>query len=132
MFDPSYLQVLQNGLHAASLRQNVIANNLSNLDTPGFKASSVQFENILAQSLDQGANLPLLTNAPNQFGTPASDAVTPEITQNNTTSLRPDGNNVDIDQQMTDLAKNNLYNDSLTAQISAQLGILRMVISEKP
>lgn len=128
MFDPTYLKVLETGMDAASLRQSVIANNLANIDTPGFKASDVQFENLLAQSLQDGSSLPLATDNPRQIGTPDASDVQPQVVTDNSTSMRSDGNNVDMDQEMTEVAKNNIYYDALTTQLSSQLGILRMVI----
>ncbi len=132
MFDTTNLKVLEMGLNAASERQNVIANNLANIDTPGFKQSSVVFEDLLNESLQQGDTLPLTRTNPAHFGNPDPTQVQPQIETETNTSIRPDGNNVAMDQQMTELAKNGIYYNALTQQISSQLALLRMVISEKP
>ncbi len=132
MFETTNLKVLEMGLNAASERQNVIANNLANIDTPGFKQSNVVFEDLLNESLQQGDTLPLTRTNPAHFGNPDPTQVQPRIVTQTNTSIRPDGNNVDMDQQMTELAKNGIYHNSLTQLISSQLALLRMVISEKP
>lgn len=122
MFNEISLKVLEKGLNAASLRQNVISNNLANIDTPGFKKSDVRFEDLLAASLDDKT----------AGGQNSVDSVQPLVQVDQSTTLRSDGNNVDVDQEMTTMAKNELYYDSLVRELSSQLGILRMVITEKP
>lgn len=123
MFNEVSLKVLEKALDAASLRQNVIANNLANIDTPGFKKSLVQFEDILADRLKEiGA----------QTTDSALESVEPIVQTEESTSIRTDGNNVDVETEMTALAKNEIYYNTLVRSISSQLGILRMVISEKP
>ena len=44
--------VLERSLDAATLRQKVIANNIANVDTPFFKRSVVQFEDLLQSEMD--------------------------------------------------------------------------------
>jgi len=122
VFNEISLKVLEKGLNAASLRQNVISNNLANIDTPGFKKSDVRFEDLLAASLDDKT----------AGGQNSVDSVQPLVQVDQSTTLRSDGNNVDVDQEMTTMAKNELYYDSLVRELSSQLGILRMVITEKP
>ncbi len=90
--------ILTKQLDACTLRQRVIANNIANFNTPGFKKSEVSFQQQLKKALDnnqvkQNNNLAKLT---------------PEITQVKGTAMKVDGNNVDIDQEMVNLATNTL------------------------
>ena len=50
--------VLGYALDGLSLRQNTIADNLANIDTPGFRASAVDFETVLRSAVDGGAGAP--------------------------------------------------------------------------
>lgn len=128
--DSPVLTLLQNGLDASSLRQRVLANNIANVDTPGFKRSDVDFSRIFASALGQGNDLSLKeTSSQDLPGVLASSQT--GVIQDQSTSLRNDGNNVDIDQEMADVANNGLYYDSLTQAISSQLGLLRMAIQGK-
>ncbi len=86
----------------------------------------------MARSLQQSSELPLATTNSGHLGGGEVDEVKPQVETQSATSLRSDGNNVDIDQEMTALAKNGIYYNALVKEISSQLGILRMVISEKP
>jgi flagellar basal-body rod protein FlgB len=48
--------VLNSALDGISLRQNVIADNIANVDTPGFRARSVDFESSLKSAIARGAD----------------------------------------------------------------------------
>lgn len=125
------LQVMEKGLDASSLRQKVLANNVANVDTPGFKRSDVDFQAALSSALGQSDVLSLKTTLPDHLPGVTNPASVEVKTDGNTT-MRNDGNNVDIDKEMADVAENTIYYDSVTQAISSQLGILRMVIQEKP
>ena len=47
--------VLHRALNGITFRQNVIADNIANVDTPGFRASSVDFETQLRAAIDDGS-----------------------------------------------------------------------------
>lgn len=126
--DNSILTVLEKGLNASSLRQKVLADNVANVDTPGFKRSDVDFQQALNAALGtSGATLSLRTSVPRHIA--IGTAGNPSLVQtDHSTSLRNDSNNVDIDREMTNVAENGLYYNALTRTISSQLGMLRMVI----
>lgn len=73
--------VLSSALDGLSSRQRVIADNIANVDTPGFRATAVDFESSLAAAIDSG-RMPL-------------DGITP-ATAPTTTPVGPNGNNVDL------------------------------------
>ncbi len=86
--------VVQRGLEGASLRQEVLSNNLANANTPGFRRSDVNFESTLAAALgspDPGANLENVSFAP-QVDTMSA--------------VQADGNNVNMDTEMSSLTSN--------------------------
>jgi len=126
--DGPILNVLQKGLEASSLRQQVLSNNIANIDTPNFKRSDVDFQTVLGAALGaNGGTLAMKLTAPQHIPGVADGSGTGIVTDNST-SLRNDGNNVDVDKEMTNVAENGLYYNSLTQSISLQLGLLRMVI----
>lgn len=107
--------MLQKGLDASWLRNKVITNNIANVDTPGFKASSVDFETEFKQALESGRSL---------------DNVEPSVVTDNSTSYRADGNNVDIDKENVDLAKNSIYYNELIEQVSSEFKRLNSAIKD--
>ncbi len=126
------LSVLEKGLDASSLRQKVLADNVANVDTPGFKRSDVDFQATLGAVLEnEGENLPLrMASAQHMAGLHNSREQV--VKTDSSTSLRNDGNNVDIDREMANVAENGIYYNAATRTISSQLNLLRMVIQEKP
>jgi flagellar basal-body rod protein FlgB len=126
------LSVLEKGLDASSLRQKVLADNVANVDTPEFKRSDVDFQAVLGAALvNEGENLPLKRTSP-QHISDMNNGQEQVVKTDNGTSLRNDGNNVDIDREMTNVAENGIYYNAATRTISSQLNLLRMVIQEKP
>ncbi|HBW36410.1 flagellar basal body rod protein FlgB [Desulfosporosinus sp. BICA1-9] len=126
--DNPILTVLEKGLNASSLRQKVLADNVANVDTPGFKRSDVDFQQALNAALGtRGSTLSLKTSVPRHIGIGTAENQS-LVQTDHSTSLRNDSNNVDIDREMTNVAENGLYYNALTRTISSQLGMLRMVI----
>jgi flagellar basal-body rod protein FlgB len=64
-------QVLHSAINGLSRRQQVIADNIANVDTPGFRARSVDFETALAAAVERGrASADDLTATVSATGTP--------------------------------------------------------------
>ncbi len=114
-------QLLVKVLNAASLRQRVISNNIANINTPGFKRSYVTFEEQLQQVLAAGDGKNLETEL---------DKVEPGIRRDTGSSMRKDGNNVDMDQEMTNLAMNSINFNTAVQQLNKKFAMLRYVINE--
>lgn len=121
------VDILGKTLDAASLRQRVIANNIANINTPGFKKSVVSFEDQLAAAMGEGGKLPLITTDPRQIG--GINNITPEVEAVNSTSMRSDGNNVDINQEMVNLAVNSIHYDLVSQELNDRLKLLGNIIT---
>ena len=87
------LNVLQAGLQASSLRSKVIADNLANIDTPGFRRRAVAFEARLAEALQGGEQVDL-------------DEMQADIFRPMTTPVEANGNDVSIDMEIGEMIKN--------------------------
>lgn len=126
------LQVLEKAMDAASLRHSVTSNNLANVDTPGFKASRVLFEDELKKALGEGQVLEGKLTDPRHIpiNTSALAGVTPTVAEDKTIVMRNDGNNVDIDAEMARMAKNTLYYNTVAQQLSSWFGSIKLAINE--
>ncbi|MBS4009025.1 MAG: flagellar basal body rod protein FlgB [Clostridium sp.] len=123
--------VLQKGLNAAGERQRVMAHNIANLNTPLYKRKEVRFEEELRQALLGSTRLPLTTTHPRHMGkAPSLQDVRHEVKTDLQSSMRPDGNNVDIEREMAMLAANQLNYNALVQVLSGRQGLLRYVIHE--
>lgn len=122
---------LQRALDGLALRQQVISRNIANVDTPGYKASTVSFEQQLQHALrDDGGNPTPTRTSPGHLAAPASESASPRVTQRTNLTVRRDGNNVDIEREMTDLVETTLRYSATTRILNRKLALLRFVISE--
>ncbi|MEW5785220.1 MAG: flagellar basal body rod protein FlgB [Bacillota bacterium] len=129
LFGDSTLFRLGKGLDAAALRQRVIAHNLANLNTPGFKRSAVTFEETLSRAKD-AAGLPLARTHERHLRQTAAPAAEPRVTTETDTYRRIDGNNVDIEQEMLEMVANQLRYNSYVQQVNSRFNNWRYVINE--
>lgn len=125
------LDVMQRGMGAANLRQEVISHNIANVNTPYFKKSNVVFEDLLAKELDLDATgrLKAVRTHDRHMPIPFRGRATAKIELDQSSSMRYDKNNVDIDVEMASLAKNSLYFNALARQVGAKFSGLRSVIA---
>ena len=116
----NYINVLDKAADASWVRNDVLANNIANADTPNYKRKDVQFETYLSNavagtdSLDETvANIDLST----------LEATT--YTEQAGLSYRADGNNVDISTENVELAKNQLKYYTLMNSVNQEFGRLK-------
>lgn len=117
----------------AALRQSLIANNLSNVNTPGYKRLDLQFAQELAGAsarVATAANLqPDRTNGAH-LAARASEPDNWQVVEAEGTAMRQDGNNVDIEVEMALLAENSLYYQALVRDLNNRLAALRAAVTE--
>lgn len=129
MFEHS--DYLGKALDAAWTRNNVIDNNISNIDTPNFKASKVEFESLLSNALD-GSKLKMKKDDPRHLGKGMdADKVMPLVTQDIESDIRMDGNNVDMNTEQSELAQNTLRYYTLLNKLSNNISTMRTVIESR-
>jgi flagellar basal-body rod protein FlgB len=126
------LKLREKALDAAWLRNEVIAHNIANVDTPGFKKSTVEFEEHLENALGNSSFKGFTTDSRHiRIGSGDVNNVKIRVKKNyRNLSTRLDGNNVDIDSEMASLAKNNIRYSTLVQSISNGYQRLMSVISE--
>jgi flagellar basal-body rod protein FlgB len=120
------INLLKKGLDAAALRHRVISNNIANINTPGFKRSSVVFGKELAKASKSRFVAKRFHPKHIPFG--RKDEFYPKIVVEENTVYRNDKNNVDLNQEMADLAKNTLYYNALATRISSKFRSILSVI----
>lgn len=116
----SSFRSLDLALGASGMRHEVLSNNLANVNTPGFKRSDVNFEGMLQKAIDDSAN----------GDTSIFDDLAPTIDKPMGTTMRTDGNNVDVDFEMASLAENNVKYNALVQLAAKQMNMIEYVISD--
>jgi len=130
-FNSGVLPTLERSLDATSLRQNVIADNIANVNTPNYKRKMVSFEEELKLALGRSSNqIQIALTHPNHIpiGSAPLYRLKPQLETDNSTRWRNDGNNVDIDVEMAEMAKNVIKYQALTQRVSGKFASLKMVI----
>lgn len=125
------MTILEKSLDASWIRNKVISDNIANVDTPNYKAYKVEFEGLLKDAI-RSRSMNIQTTNPKHFplGGNSLNEINPHILRDRSTSTRMDGNNVDIDVQNANLAKNTIMYQALIDQLTAKLSRLKTVINE--
>lgn len=124
------IDFLQKALDGTWLRNEAISNNISNVNTPGYKRATVEFESMLKNQMD-ASGVPLMVTNDRHIGNGSSSGdFNPLVQIDRSTSTRTDGNNVNIDVEMGDLAKNSIMYDGLIRQISREFRSIKTIIEE--
>ena len=118
--------LIKQGLSATNLRSKVTSNNISNVNTPGYKAYHVTFEDNLNASMD---SLDLKVNREKHLGNTDKNGNI-ELTQDKDLNMKQDGNSVDIDNEMADQATNELEYKSLITELNNRISIKNMIIKD--
>jgi flagellar basal-body rod protein FlgB len=127
----SHIGVLEKALDAAWLRNEVIAHNIANADTPVYKKYQVKFEDELKAAIETSAVKGKKTREKHiDIGARSIDEVSPQIIPTRDTKMRVDENNVDMDEEMTNLAKNTIMYNALVQKISSEFQRIKNAINE--
>jgi len=122
---------MRHALQGLSLRQQALSQNLSNADTPNYKRTEVGFEDQLRHKASLDEPSPLVVTNDRHFPMPPDPVgFSPVVHSDRSTSLRRDGNNVDVDQEMARLAQNEIGYNATVQFISGEFRDLRYVIAD--
>ncbi len=120
--DKSY-NLIRQGLEASSTRSKIIANNIANINTADYKKFDVIFED----SFNKNQTMKVKKSNERHI---SSDMVegTIEVVRTENTSMREDGNNVDLDYEKVNQAANTLKYNAMITRISGKYNELKSVI----
>ena len=113
--DDQTSQLLLHWLDGAALRQRVLSNNLANVNTPGYTRQDVTFETALNEALKQGPQ--------------ALDHFQPEVVTDHASPARLDGNNVQLETELSEMSKNALAYQTAMQLLSMKMSMERMAVT---
>ena len=124
------IQALAASLKFRQLRQELIASNIANAETPGYKAKELNFEEALARALDVDEEQTLKTTDGKHFnvGGGGFKNLEPEITEESNGIVSPDGNTVDRDKEMAEMAENKIMYDASVQLLNKKLALMKYAI----
>ncbi len=119
-----YIDVLAKGADASYLRNETLAQNIANVDTVNYSRQDVDFEGALQRALLKNSYISLDDKIKELD---LSDLNVEAYTEHSQFSYRLDGNDVDIDTENVELAKNQLVYRGITSSITQELTRLQSV-----
>lgn len=131
LFDRT-IGLLQKVLDLRMQKQQAIAANIANVDTPGYRAVHLEFEDGLKRALANsaaGVN-PVQGSGSLPGGGGDFDQVEARVVRVADQSGIGDRNGVSLDEEMIALADNQILYEAATQMISKKIGLLRYVIQE--
>ncbi|WP_373687521.1 flagellar basal body rod protein FlgB [Clostridium estertheticum] len=116
--------LLKKSMDASALRSKVSANNIANINTKNYKGLYVTFEETLKDNMT--ADTMKTDNSKDIQAGNSNGQIT--VNRDESTSARQDGNNVDIDLEMTNQAANTLMYAALVSQVNSKISLTSYVI----
>ena len=138
LFDTT-LTRLQESLDVRLVQHNVLAGNIANSDTPGYRPKVLDFAQAMAAARQTDSGDALVSTSPMHLGpsgegidsaSRAMSAASALVTDSSGTTPSYDGNEVDVDRTMAGLAENSLQYGASAKAAGKKLAILRYVVSD--
>lgn len=112
----SIISLIEAGIKAEGLRQKAIANNVANMETPGYRRIDVKFEEVLAKSLESSGSVDL-------------NEIEPKIYQPKDTPVKSNGNDVGLENEVGEMIKNSLRYQTYIRLLNKRYKQIEMAIS---
>ncbi len=114
----SITDFLEAGIRAESLRQKTIANNIANLQTPGYRRVDVKFQELLAEAMDSSGEVDL-------------NDIKAQIYQPGETPVKSNGNDVDLGIEVGQMVKNTLRHKAYIRLLQKKYSQMELAIRVK-
>ncbi|MGM0548778.1 MAG: flagellar basal body rod protein FlgB [Bacillota bacterium] len=122
------LEIITSALAGSARRGELIANNLANVSTPGYKRQDVDFKSALKKEISAKNSVSLKTTRKNHL--PFSKQYRSLNGNENNRSYRNDDNSVDVDVEMAELAKNSIYYSVMSKRAAGHFSTINQVIQQ--
>ena len=125
------IQAMDRGLSLASQRQTLIASNLANLDTPGYRTRDFSFEGAMKSALSgQLSPTTLSTTHPMHLQGSSSGSLPPTTDALQPNAERNDGNDVSLDRENMLLTRTQTQYQTASTFMQVELRKLYSLIKE--
>jgi len=126
-YDPA-LDIAKRALDGLAMRQELIGRNIANVDTPGYKAVDVDFEDALEHAQNHLSTLDVARTDAKHIDT--SESRTPfRVSFREGGNARADGNTVEIEQELTQMTETGIRYQTVAQLISDKLILLKSIAS---
>lgn len=122
----STYNLIKEGIIASNVRSKAISNNMANINTANYKRFNVVFEENISGTAETELSLKTTNNKHLQDSDTDGNIT---IEKDESTSMRTDGNNVDLDVEKVNQAANTMKYNALVQQANGKLSTMKYVIS---
>ncbi|SIQ63825.1 flagellar basal body rod protein FlgB [Halanaerobium kushneri] len=122
------LEIITRALNGSARRGELIANNLANVSTPGYKRQDIDFKTALKKEINSSNSISLKTTQSNHIA--FSKQYTSVRSGQNNRNSRNDENSVDVEVEMAELAKNSIYYNVMSNRAAGHFSTLNQVIQQ--
>jgi flagellar basal-body rod protein FlgB len=130
--------ILDESLNVLSARQNAIASNIANANTPGYKEKTVNFEKIMQDAVGSENSLNLKINSPKDFinlgldNINSSESFSSANVETQKVESVPalDGNTVNLGSEMADMSANAIRFEAVSTLLSKKFAMLNYAITQ--
>lgn len=109
-------------------KQKVISSNIANINTPAYKTKDLVFEDELNNKLNNTLKMELTSSKHISSINSSSANVNPKLVEVKGLQEQNDGNNVNLDTQMSEMSKNKILYDAIQSSIKRDSRLFRSVI----
>ncbi len=117
------IDLMGKALKGSWMKNSAISNNIANVNTPGYKKETVNFKEVLQNQMNLNQNVKMTKTNTKHIDSAYVGDINVETV--NDTSYRVDGNNVDIDVENAEMAKNTIYYNTVVNQVNSQFSRLK-------
>jgi flagellar basal-body rod protein FlgB len=134
MFDSTSIPMLQEAVNFAEARHHILAGNIANLDTPGYRVRDLSLETFQAR-LKEALETEKTRKQPASPGLIGNHAGADDAMRQVRESLKGilfhDDSNVSIEQQVAEISKNQFLHNLAVSIMNSQFRLLQAAVSEK-
>ena len=123
----NYVDVLTKAADSSWTTEALIANNIANVDTVGYKRQDIDFQSVLSNELGNCKHKSL----DSKIGALDVNELNPQVyTDSSNYSYRLDGNNVDIDTENVELASEQIRYEALATSLNSEFSRMRTALGK--
>ena len=130
LFQSTTIPAMEQVVNFAEARHNVLAGNIANIDTPGYKVRDLSvgdFQSRLKQAIESRHSAGEYRSP----GDPAPMMNMADVSKDPKNILYHDKSNVGMEHQVTEMVKNQIQHNMALTIMNSQFRLLQAVISEK-
>ena len=130
MFKQSFdkINIQARALNAYSLKQSVIAQNIANVETPGYKRKDIDFDSILNQKISDSDGFHLHMRATNAGHMTNRLTFEANVISDFSHSMRMDKNSLNIESEMAEQSKNSIRYNTMISRVDSEFRRLQSAI----